>query len=214
VALSDRPYGPNSNAASVANQIPLNQQATQTQSADGVLAVLFELVSTAETQAPSNNNPAAPLTITIPPSSQIEQTVFDLFASGYIKTTSTTNVTIKLYEGDTSTLADNTLLASSGAIAQNGTTEAPVVAAWWAHAQLIFDSISGTLAGKVDFYVNKTVVAAVTLTNFPTGFLNQPNPSANPPTVANLPDFTISFTSSGAAPGTPTTVNVQKFSVG
>lgn len=209
MAISDRPYGPNTNAASVANQIPLNQQATQTQAAAGVLPVLFELAGTAETQAPSAPNVAVPLTIQIPPDTQIEQTVFDLFASGYIETTASGNMTIKLYEGGSATIGSNSLLGSSGAIAQASKT-----AAWWAHAQLIFDSVSGVLAGKIDFYVNESIVAAVTLSNFPTGFLNQGNPSANPPTVANLPEFTLTFTSSGAAPTTLTTVNVQKFSVG
>jgi hypothetical protein len=209
VALSDRPYGPNTNAASVANQIPLNEQATQQQTLAGVLPILFTLAGTAETQVPSAPNAAAPLSIQIPPDTQIEQTVFDLFASGYIETTASGNITIKLYEGSSATLGSNTLLGSSGAIAQASAT-----AAWFAHAQLIFDSVSGVLAGKVDFYVNKTIVASVTLSNFPTGFLNQANPSANPPTVANLPSFTLTFTSSGAAPTTLTTVNVQKFSVG
>ena len=209
MSLSDRPYGPTSGAASVANQIPLNKQATQTQTLAGVLPVLFELAGTAEMQVPSAPNAAVPLTIQIPPDTQIEQTVFDLFASGYIETTASGNITIKLYEGSSATIGSNTLLGSSGAIAQASAT-----AAWFAHAQLIFDSVSGTLAGKVDFYVNKTIVASVTLSNFPTGFLNQANPSANPPTVANLPSFTLTFTSSGATAGTLTTVNVQKFSVG
>lgn len=209
MALSDRPYGPTSGAASVANQIPLNQQATQTQTLAGLLPVLFTLAETAETIVPSAPNAAVPLSIAIPPDTQIEQTVFDLFASGYVKTTAAGNITIKVYEGSSETIASNTLLGSSGVIAQASAT-----AAWFAHAQLIFDSVSGTLAGSVQFYVNKTLVAAVTLSNFPTGFLNQGNPSANPPTVANLPSFTLTVTSSGATAGTLTTVNVQKFTVG
>ena len=119
------------------------------------------------------------------------------------------NVTIKLYEGSSETIGSNTLLGSSGAIAQASLTES-----FWVHARLIFDSVSGILAGDIEFYVNKTKVASVTLSNFPTGFLNQGNPSANPPTVAVLPTFTLTFTSSGAAGGTLTTVNIQKFSVG
>jgi hypothetical protein len=209
MSLSDRPYGPNSGAASVANQIPLNQQATQTQTLAGVLPVLFTLAGTAETIAPSAPNALVPLSIAIPPDTQIEQTVFDLWASGYIKTTASGNITIKVYEGSSETIGSNTLLGSSGAIAQASAT-----ASWFAHLALIFDSVSGTLAGKIDFYVNKTIVASVTLSNFPTGFLNQGNPSANPPTVAVLPTFTLTFTSSGAAPTTLTTVNIQKFSCG
>ncbi len=209
MALSDRPYGPTSGAASVANQIPLNQQATQTQTLAGVLPVQFTLAAATETIAPSAPNAAVPLAVQIPPDTQLEQTVFDLWASGVIATTASGNITIKLYEGVSETIANNTLLGSSGAIAQ-----ATATASWYAHATLIFNSVNGVLSGKIEFYVNKAIVAAVTLSNFPSGFLNQGNPSANPPTVANLPGFTLTFTSSGATGGTLTTVNIQKFSVG
>jgi hypothetical protein len=209
VALSDRPYGPNSGAASVANQIPLNQQATQTQTLNGILAVQFNLTAATQTIAPSAPNPAVPLLVAIPPATQLEQTPFDLWASGYIQTRASGTVTIDVYEGTSETIASNILLGSSGAITQN-----TAIAAWYAHAILIYDSVSGVLAGKIDFYVNKIIVAAVTLSNFPTGFLNQGNPSANPPTVANLPSFALTFASSGATGPLPTTVNIQKFSVG
>jgi hypothetical protein len=209
MALSDRPYGPTSGAASVANQIPLNQQATQTQTLAGVLPVQFTLGAATQTIAPSAPNAAVPLSINVPPDTQIEQTPFDLWASGYIQTRAAGTLTIDVYEGNSETIASNTLLGTSGAITQN-----TAIAAWFAHAVLIFDSVSGTLAGKIEFYVNKTIVAAVTLSNFPTGFLNQANPSANPPTVAVLPSFTLTFASSGATGGALTTVNIQKFSCG
>jgi hypothetical protein len=209
MALSDRPYGPTSGAASVANQIPLNQQATQTQTLAGVLPVQFTLAAATETIAPSAPNAAVPLSIQIPPDTQIEQTPFDLWASGVIETTASGNIIIKVYEGSSETIGSNTLLGTSGAIAQ-----ATATASWYAHATLIFNSVNGVLSGKIEFYVNKAIVAAVTLSNFPSGFLNQGNPSANPPTVSNLPSFTLTFTSSGATAGTLTTVNVQKYSAG
>lgn len=209
MALSDRPYSANNGAASVANQIPLNQQATQTQTLAGVLPVQFTLSASTQTIVPSAPNAAVPLTVQLGPDTQIEQTVFDLFASGYVQTRASGTITIDVYEGSSDTIASNTLIGTSGAITQNTAT-----AAWWAHAQLIFDSVSGILAGAIDFYVNKTVVAKATLSNFPSGFLNQGNPSANPPTVANLPSFTLTFASSGATGGALTTVNVQKFSAG
>jgi hypothetical protein len=193
----------------VANQIPLNQQATQTQTLAGVLPVLFELVGTAETIIPSNPNAGSPLSVPMQPNTTIEQTPFDVWLSGYFKTLNTTNVTLKLYEGVSETIGSNTLLGTSGAIAQNTAT-----ASWWIHAMLQFDSVSGALVGKIEFYVNKTLVAAVTLSNFPTGFLNQGNPSANPPTLANLPVFSVTATSSAATALLPTAINVQKFSAG
>lgn len=207
--LAVRPYGPNSGAASVANIIPLNQQATQTQTLSGILPLLFTVAATAETIVPSAPNAAVPLSIAVPPDTQIEQIPFDLWASGYLKTTASGTLTLKLYEGSSATIGSNTLLGSSGAVTQNSAT-----AAFWIHARLIFDSVSGTLAGDVEFYVNKTKVASVTLSNFPTGFLNQGNPSANPPTVAALPSFTLTLASSGADGTHLTTMNVQNFSCG
>jgi hypothetical protein len=209
MALSDRPYGPNSGAASVANQIPLNQQATQTQTLSGPIPVQFNLSAATQTIAPSAPNPAVPLLVSIPPDTQLEQTPFDLWSSGYIQTRAAGTMTIDVYEGTSETIASNTLLGSSGAITQN-----TAIASWWAHARLQFDSVSGALVGDIEFYVNKIKVAGVTLSNFPTGFLNQGNPSANPPTVANLPSFALTFASSGATGPLPTTVNIQKFSVG
>jgi hypothetical protein len=197
MALSDRPNGPISGAASVPNRTPLNVQAAQA----GPLPVL-QLVSVAtETQIMSAENVLVPLSIALPPATADEQTVLDLFASGYFKQTAATGtITLKLYSGVSVTIASNQLLGSSGAITQTIGT-----AAWWAHAQLIYDSVSGTLAGKIDFYVNKIVVAAVTFSNFPANVSNLNNPVAQ---------FSLTVTSSAATGPLPTSVNVQKFSVG
>jgi hypothetical protein len=214
MALSDRPWGPVvANGTSTAtSQSGLNQIAL----AVGPLPATLTLTSATETQVPNPGQLTIPLSVAVHPDEAYEQCVFDLFASGIITTGTTTNVTIKLYSGASATIGSNTLLGSSGAVAQNGTTGARVTAAWFAQAKLIYDSVSGTLAGTISFYVNKTVVATVTLSNFPTGFLNVGNPSANPPTVSNLPQFTLTFASSGATTATnaQTFVNVQKFSCG
>jgi len=208
MALSDRPFGPNSGAAAAANIIPLNVQATQTQLAT-ILPVQFTLAAATQTQAPSAPNSAVPLSIQVQPDTLIEQTVFDLYASGYIQTRASGTLTINLYSGISTTIGSNTLLGTSGAVTQN-----TAIASWFCHARLIFDSVSGVLAGDIEFYINKTRVGGVTLSNFPSGFLNQGNPSANPPTNANLPNFTLTFASSGALGSVLTTVNIQKFSVG
>jgi hypothetical protein len=65
--------------------------------------------------------------------------------------------------------------------------------------------VSGKLTGKIEFFVNGTIVAAVAVSNTLTGISNSSNPVAS---------FLLSFTSSGAAGGTPTTVSLAKFSVG
>src|ERR1700679_2145794 len=115
MALSDRPYGPTSGAASVANQIPLNQQATQTQTLAGVLPVQLILVSGGQRIVMSAPNAAVPLSVQLGPDTQIEQTVFDLWASGAITTTASGNITAGLYEGSNDNFANNILLGSSGA---------------------------------------------------------------------------------------------------
>lgn len=201
--LWDRPNGPTSGAAAVANQTPMNQQAGQS----GPLPALLILTGTAETLMPSPELATVALTCALGPDTQIEQTLFNAIGSGIVTTKNATNITIKLYEG--AAISAGNLLGSSGAVAVNTTT-----AAWWVRADLMFDSVSGALVGTIQFYLNKTLVAAVTLSNFVTGFVNNDNPSANPPVVANLPVFCLSFQSSAASAPNPTTVNVQKFTCG
>lgn len=201
--LWDRPFGPTSGGATVANQTPINVPAALA----GPLPALQSVVSTAETLILNPENLAVSLSCQVEPNTSIEQTRFNVVASGYIKTTASGTVTLNVYEG--ATIVSGNLLKSSGAITQNSATSA-----FWLIGDLIYDSVSGVLAGTVGFYINRTLVATATLANFVGTFLNQGNPSANPPTVANLPLFCLSITSSGATSGTPTTINVQKFSCG
>lgn len=201
--LLDRPYGPTSGGASVANATPINVPAALA----GPLPALQSIVSNVETLILNPENLAVALSCQIKPDTAIEQALFDVVMSGYIKTTANGTITLSLYEG--ATIVAGNLLKASTATTQNSAT-----ASFAIHAQLIFDSVSGVLAGKVEFYINKTIIAATTLSNFVGGFLNQGNPSANPPTVANLPLFCATITSSGATAGTATAINVQKFSCG
>lgn len=194
--LFDRPNGPATGAVTVANQIPINQQAAQA----AILPALLTLIATTETVVPNSNNTTVPLIITLPPDTANEQAILVLAASGYVKTTANNNLTIKLYSGTSLTVGSNTLLGSSGTIAQNTATKG-----WWMLAYLQYDSVSGELNGTIKFYVNRAIVAEVTLSNFVTGLNNTSNPVAS---------FLLSITSSGATSITPTTFNVQKFSVG
>ncbi len=201
MALSDRPYGPTSGAASVANQTSMNAQAA----VSGPMPAVLTLVSATETVVPSTGNAAAPLTIAIPPDTAMEQTVLDLFASGYVKVETSGTVTINLYEGTSETVANDTLLGTSGAVTQGTIAGATVIAPFFVHARLIYDSVSGLLCGDVEFYINKVKVAAVTLSNF-VGALNNTN--------SPVATFLLSVASSGATTTYPTTVNVNKFTVG
>lgn len=196
MALSDRPFGPVSGASTIPGNPPLNTQAAQS----GPLPRTLTLTSAAQTQVSSAELPGVPLFVEIPPATMLEQTVFDLWISGYIKTTAAGTITVAVFEGNSATIGNNTLLGTSGAV-----TQASATAAWFAHAQLIYDSVSGTLAGTIEFYIDRTPVAKVTLSNFPTNIGNLNNPVAS---------FTLTVASSGATSGTPTTFNVQKFTVG
>lgn len=198
-AVSDRPFGPTTRATSVP-PFALNTQATANGQQNSILPVLQTLAGTAEVQIASGQLPTAPISIAIPPATALEQTVFDLWWSGYITTTASGNITLKVYEGNSTTIGSNTLLGSSGAIAQASET-----APFWAHATLVYDSVSGKLDGKIEFFVNHTLVAAVAVSNTVTGVSNLGDPVAV---------FTLTATSSGATSGTLTTINTQKFSVG
>ena len=199
MALSDRPYGPVSRGAGIP-PIALNAQATSSGQQNSTLPVLTSLITTAETQILSGPIPQQPLSCAIPPSTAIEQTEFDVWASGYIKTEASGTVAIKLYAGTSTTISSNVELGTSGTVTQNTST-----APFWIHARCIYDSVSGLLCGTVEAYVNKTKVAEVTFLNFPTGLNN-----GNSPVAA----FSLTATSSGATSGTPTTVNIQKFTCG
>ena len=196
MALLDRPYGPSSGNPSGLSVIAQDVQGE----GPGPLPALQVISSTAETLIVNPANTALVLTVQIPPNTELEQTLFDLIASGYIKTTNTTNITLKLYSG--AAIVSGNLLKSSGAIAQNTLT-----LAFYVKGNLIYDSVSGILAGTVKFYLAETLVAEATLANFVTGINN----AANPGPVA---EFCLSITSSAATALLPTTINVQKFSAG
>lgn len=198
-------FGPVSRGA-VVPPVALNTQATSTGQQNSILPILQAILSTAETQILSGPVPQIPLSCAIHPATQTEQVKFNFDASGYITTTSTTNITLGLYAGVSTTIGSNTLLKASTATAQNGTTgSGAVTAPWWIHADLIYDSVSGLLCGVVGFYINKVLIATATLTNFPTGISN-----LNDPVV----QFSMTITSSAGASGTPTTINVANFSCG
>lgn len=213
--LSDRPYGPSLGGSSPSASLALNAQATNPGGpTQGPLPVVQTIASTAETLILGYPIASAiALFVALGPDTALEQSVFDLWISGIIQTSNTTNITLKVYEG--LVIASGNLLGSSGAIAQNGTSLAvQLTASFFIKAQMMYDSISGLLVGTIQFYVNKTNVAGVTLSNFVGGFLNAGNPNANPPTNSNLPVFCFSLTSSAATALLPTVITVTKFSAG
>jgi hypothetical protein len=194
--LLERPFQPTSGGGSAATMAPINVPAVPT----FPTLPVKQIVGVATEQVILNpNNPTAPLLVTLPGGKYpYEQTWFDLEMSGIISTAASATATLKLYAGSSVTVGSDTLLGSSGAITQNSAT-----AAFRCHAGLMFDSVSGTLVGEVEFYLNRTRVAAVTLSNFLTG-LNQANQI-----IASFLG-SITFSAANAA----NYINVQRFSVG
>jgi hypothetical protein len=195
--LYDRPQAPVARAANSATQSALNTQASIAPELPAQLSV----VSATETVVPSPNNATVPLQATLNPNTANEQNVLTLAASGYIKTLNTTNVTVKVYSGTSLTVGSDTLLGSSGAIAVNTAT-----CPWMLLAHLVYDSVSGKLQGSIKFWLNNTFVAEVAISNTLTGISNL--------TALAVASFVLSFTSSAAAGGSASLLNVQHFSVG
>lgn len=153
-------------------------------------------------QNPSLSSAANPiaLVVPIPSNSILEQQPFEITASGYIKAGAAGNVTANLYEGSSTTVANNVLLKSSGAEA----FALNVIAPFWIKARAVYDSVSGKLAGTVQFLLNGTLVAEAAFTNTPTGINDTNNPVvsfvisftfsvANANNLVNVKDFAINF---------------------
>lgn len=197
MGLWDRPNGPTSGAANSATATALNVQAAQA----GPLPATQSIAVTTETKILSPENSAVALTITLPPDTANEQSLLDLVCSGVITTKTSTNLSLGLYaDGLTTVTAGNLLHKTATPVAQNSTS-----APFFFHAQLIYDSVSGKLQGKCDGMINNVVDPGIAFTNVPTGISNTANPVAT---------FSISITSSGATAPNPTSITIQKFSVG
>jgi hypothetical protein len=196
--LTDRPYGVPSQGNTVSGQTAIGVQASTVGPqlpATQLVTSATEIVVTQGTQSSG-----LPLQTVLPGDKNLEQKGFDAYWSGYIKTTATGTVLLKVYSGTSATVGNDTQLATSGAITQNTAT-----APFEVHLHLIYDSVSGKLTGYFDFTINNTIVARTALSNVVPAILNGNNPVAT---------FLLSITSSGATTGTPTTINVAATSCG
>lgn len=197
MALSDRPYGPNSGNPSGLS--------TETQNVQGEgpapLPALQLVVSATEVKILNPAQPALALSIAIPPNTTLEQTVFDLYVSGYIKTTASGTLALAVYADALATVTSGNLLhKTASAVTQNSAT-----APFSVHLRLQYDSVSGKLTGTGESNINNVIDPAIAITNVPTGISN-----TNDPVLS----FSLTLTSSGALTTAITTINVQKFSVG
>lgn len=196
MSLWQRPNGPQTIAASASNQAGLNAQAAQ----QALMPATLSLISSTETVVPHPQNSAIPFSLPLVGNEENEQVPFDLVISGFITTTNTTNVTLKLYSGTSLTVGSDTLLGTSGAIAQN-TSSAP----FEIHAHFVYDSVSGKLTGWIEGILNNSLIARVAISTVITGIKDSNSPVAT---------FVVSATSSAAAGGNATTVTIKNFSVG
>jgi hypothetical protein len=169
-----------------------NQQAT--------LPVVQSIITTAETVILSSVGVA--LIAILDPNTNSEQSIIDIVASGYIKTTNSGTLVLGLYSGSSATVVSGSLLHKTASAVTQNTATAP----FFLHAQVIYDSVSGKLQGKAGMVINNVIDPELALTNVITGISNL--------SAAGVLTFSLTITSSGAASGTPTTINVQKFSAG
>lgn len=156
------------------------------------------LSSTAETQIVNPQLPTTPLTVAVPPGGLLEAIPFTIVASGKINTGTSSTVTLSLYSGNSATIGSNTLLKASSAF-----TGFAGKKNFWIKGRAIYDSVSGTLTGTVEFFLNNTLQAAAAFANVPTGISN----SANPGPVLNL-SLTVTFGTGGTQ-----VVTVQDFAI-
>jgi hypothetical protein len=196
MALSQRPFAPGPNLPGVQSFITQSVQGE----GPGPLPASQSLSTTAETLLTNPAQPTLALSCAVPPNTNLEQIPIEFNLSGVITTKATGNLTLKVYSGIA--IASGSLLGSSGAIA--GVTSGGS-SPFWASAKLIFDSVSGKLDGKIEFFVNHTLVAAVAVSNTITGVSNTNDPVAQ---------FCASLTSSGADGTHLTTINTQNMSCG
>jgi len=157
------------------------------------------VASSTETVIVDPQNTSAALIVSVPPN-RFEQIPFDLVISGYLKTTSSTNLTLKVYSGTSTTVGSNTKIADSSTVAQNSAS-----APFEVRLHLLYDTVSGKLTGFSEFLINNTLVAKTALAAVVTGLNNVNNPVAN---------FVFSLTSSGADGTHLTTINVANFTLG
>jgi hypothetical protein len=188
---------PGSNLPNVQNVIAQSVQGE----GPGPLPASQVITGTSETLLTNPANTALALSCAIPPNALYEQIPFDFNWSGVITTTESANITLKVYEG--TAIVSGNLLGSSGAEAYPTSGGS---APFWAAAKLMFDSVSGKLDGKIEFFLNHVLVSAVAVSHTITGISN----TTDDPVV----QFCVSVTASAASGSDPVTVNTQDLSVG
>jgi hypothetical protein len=114
-----------------------------------------------------------PTLLAIPGSFRSDQRQFVVRPTGFIYAAADTNVTLNLYAGSDPVAANNTLIASTGALA---VTAASGGVPFWLEAKGIFDSIAGNLYGQQSAQVGANIVANAALSNVLAGLNGKTEP--------------------------------------
>jgi len=114
--------------------------------------------ATSETQFNGSN--AALLTCIVPGTSKLKNRPFTVRVAGRVTGGTTTNFTLKVYWGTSSTIGSNTQLATSGAIAVNSAS-----ANFDVTLVLMWDATSQKIQGRFSGQMNNSLVAAAALSN-------------------------------------------------
>lgn len=102
----------------------------------------------------------SPLMCRIPGSNTLKNHFFRIRIGGRVTGGTTTNLTVSLYQGTSTTIASNTKIASTGAIAANSLS-----GNWYLECLVGWDSTSTKLQGIMYGWVNATAVAAAIMTS-------------------------------------------------
>jgi uncharacterized membrane protein len=113
--------------------------------------------STAEAYYDDNQTTAVDAIVAVP-ILQLKRKSFIVRASGRAFAATATNLTINLDAGDSTTIASNTTIATSGAIALD--TDGTILG-WFLEATCMFNETNSKLQGLFKGYVNNTAVAQV-----------------------------------------------------
>lgn len=101
-----------------------------------------------------------PLTCYLPGTNTIRQRPIKVRVGGRLFGALATNFTAKLYVGTSSTIASNTNIATSGAVATGG-----VQGSWGLDCDLVWDFTAGNIQGIFRGWIQGSAVAQVTVTN-------------------------------------------------
>ena len=193
----DRPNGPSTGAAKSASASALNTQANQV----ATLPASFLGVSSAEAKVLNPANSALAFSVALPPDQVNEQTDIVLEVCGYIKTLAAGTLALGLYGDAAITATSGNLLHKTASAVTQNTATAP----FSLRAIMRYDSVSGKLTGECKMSINNTLDAEAAFSNVLTGISNANDPVAQ---------FSLSLTSSGATATYPTTLVINRFSVG